>query len=123
MNRSFTSFLLVATFAAVTAFATHATAMSPVKGEVLGTDCVLGYQTNQYEVTLWGGEVTTIEMLGNGNSDLDFFVYDAWGRLVIKDIDRTDAAAFLILPASTGKYYIHVENRGARANAFIMHLY
>lgn len=90
----------------------------PVNGPLHRHTRVEGYDTDWYEVTLRGGELTTIVVDGDGDTDLDLFVYNQAGRLVAIDNDELDYCVVSFRPPFTGKYRIEVRNLGSVFNRY-----
>jgi len=72
------------------------------------------------EYTLWfrANEVARVVVDGDGSSDLDLFVYDENGNLVVSDTDYTDYCVGTWVPRWTGRFLVRVVNRGDRANVY-----
>ena len=58
-----------------------------------------------------GGDWVTIGLSGDGDTDLDLYVYDPYGRLVGYDNGSTDDCLVRFYALYTGKYTIRVVNR------------
>lgn len=65
-----------------------------------------------------GGERATVYVLGDWDTDLDVYVYDADGRMVARDIDRTDQCVVSWTPERTGYFTIKVKNLGDVYNEY-----
>ena len=61
-------------------------------------------------------------MFGDGDTDLDLFVYDDQGNLVAFDDDLTDACVAFWLPETSGTFEIEIVNLGSVYNEFVMAL-
>lgn len=81
-------------------------------------DRVYGKDYNIYRVKFWGGELAEVCVSGDGDTDLDLYVYDANGNLIGSDTDYTDDCVVRWVPAWTGEFSIKVVNRGAVYNNF-----
>ena len=71
-----------------------------------------------FTVSFAGGRYAEIRIVGDGDTDLDFYVYDQYGYLVGSDEDYTDRAYFTWYPSSTQIYKFVVKNRGNVYNNF-----
>ena len=60
---------------------------------------------------VFAGNWVTIELVGDGDTDLDLYVYDPSGHLVGYDDDRTDHCLVRFYARYTGTYTIKVVNR------------
>ncbi|MCA9293195.1 MAG: hypothetical protein KDA20_05220 [Phycisphaerales bacterium] len=89
----------------------------PVGGPAWDNAIAPAYGSVTYTLELYGQESTRITLDGNGNSDLDLFVYDEFGNLVARDIGYTDFASVAVTPRWTGEFTIVVVNNG-RANGY-----
>lgn len=81
-------------------------------------DRVLGKDYNLYEVKFWSNELAEVCISGDGDTDLDLYVYDSNGNLIGSDTDYTDECVVRWVPAWTGAFTIKVVNRGALYNEF-----
>ena len=81
-------------------------------------DRVLGKDSNIYQVKFWANELAEVCVSGDGDTDLDLYVYDANGHLIGSDTDYTDECVVRWVPAWTGTFIIKVVNRGALYNNF-----
>jgi len=84
------------------------------------TDVVLAGHTDTYTVTLPAGETTRIQVRGDGDTDLDLFVYDENGNLIASDTDYTDNCIVNVTPRWTGVFYIRIVNRGSVYNQYVL---
>jgi hypothetical protein len=73
---------------------------------------------DEYKVVFRAGELASVAVIGDGDTDLDLYVYDENGNLVVADEDGTDDCLVRWTPRWTGKYTIHVVNRGRLANGY-----
>lgn len=76
------------------------------------------FDTKIYTSTFYAGDRVEIGVSGDGNTDLDLYVYDNQGRLVAKDDDRTDECRVHLVIYRTSQWTIKVVNRGRYYNAF-----
>ncbi|SIO05936.1 hypothetical protein [Vannielia litorea] len=65
-----------------------------------------------------GGEYAEVYVEGGGDSDLNLYVYDAKGRLVCSDTDKSDVAYCGWRPATSEAFTVKVENKGAGTNRY-----
>jgi hypothetical protein len=75
-------------------------------------DTVRSRATDSYRITFRGGEPARVMVSGDGDSDLDLFVYDENGNLVCKDDDGTDQMICAWNPRWTGPFTIRIRNLG-----------
>jgi len=74
---------------------------------------------DEYVVRFRGGETAQVAVAGDGDSDLDLFVYDENGDLVCSDEDKTDRMFCSWQPETSGYYTIRVKNFGME-NLYVM---
>lgn len=91
---------------------------SPVEGPKWILGRVISHSSWYRAIDLRGNETTTISLVGDGDTDLDLFIYDAAGDLVVSSDGSTDEEAVWVLPFRTGRYYIRVKNLGSVYNDF-----
>jgi len=72
----------------------------------------------QYETVFFGGEMAVITVVGDGDTDLDLFVFDDNGNLVISDTGSTDVAGVSFVPSYTRRYTMLVKNLGSVYNVY-----
>lgn len=75
--------------------------------------------TDVYTIVFKAGEKARVEILGDGDSDLDLYVFDENGNQITKDDDNTDHCICEWTPKWTGKFTLKVVNRGV-ANRYKM---
>lgn len=81
-------------------------------------DRVYGKDYNIYTVKFWSNELAEVCISGDGDTDLDLYVYDSRGNLIGSDTDYSDDCVVRWVPAWTGEFTIKVVNRGALYNNF-----
>lgn len=91
-----------------------------VAGPKRHKDKVLGKDYNLYEVKFWSNELAEVCVSGDGDTDLDLYVYDSNGNLIDSDTDYTDECVVRWVPAWTGTFTIKVANRGSMYNEFVI---
>lgn len=87
------------------------------KGAVQGAgrihwDSVAAHRTDVYDITFRGGEFAAVYIEGDGDTDLDLYVYDQNGNPICSDTDYTDRLYCAWNPRWTGPFRIKVQNRG-----------
>lgn len=81
-------------------------------------DVVSANSYNMYRVKFWAGELAEVIVIGDGDTDLDLYIYDANGNLIASDTDYLDACICRWTPAWTGDFIIKVVNLGNVYNRF-----
>src|SRR5688572_10990738 len=78
---------------------------------------VQGHSTASWELNGNVGEVITITLYGDGDTDLDLFVY-AGDRLVVSDTGSSDLARVTFTVTRSGLFVVKVKNLGAVYNDY-----
>jgi hypothetical protein len=78
-----------------------------------------GY-TDVYNVEFRGGELAEIAISGDGDTDLDLYVYDEYGNYIGSDTGSTDTAYVSWTPRWTGNFRIEVKNNGYVYNQYVV---
>lgn len=95
-----------------------------VKGRVLGATIVTRRVESNSQfidyITLEGGELASILIKGDGDTDLDLYLYDENGNLIEKDDDNSDTCLVSFTPKWTGTFKIIVKNHGSVYNNYIL---
>lgn len=84
------------------------------------TTIVGAYDTDAYRITFSGGNTARITLIGDGDTDLDLFVYDSAGNRVASDIGPTDTAVITFTPRATATYTVRVINLGRVYNRYTL---
>ena len=79
---------------------------------------VQAFATDVYRVAFHGGELAVVTVIGDGDTDLDLYIYDQFGNLVTFDDGPTDNCVVSWVPRQTGYYTIKVVNRGRVFNRY-----
>lgn len=74
---------------------------------------VYGKSTDTYQVKFWANELAEVVVIGDGDNDLDLYIYDEGGHLIASDTDYTDQCVCRWVPSWTGAFTIKIVNRGA----------
>ena len=73
-----------------------------------------------YNISFRAGELAIVTVIGDGDTDLDLYVYDNNGNLIDSDTDYTDNCVCTWTPRWTGNFRIKVVNRGRVYNNYIL---
>jgi hypothetical protein len=76
--------------------------------------------TDVYNLSFIAGQEAIVDVKGDGDTDLDLYIYDSSGNLITKDEDYTDHCVARWTPKWTGKFTIKVKNRGGVPNDYVM---
>ena len=83
-------------------------------------DKVNGEEANMYAVEFTGGDAAEAAVVGDGSTDLDLYIFDADGNLIVMDEDAGDECYVMWKPRSTGVFVITILNRGSVYNEFAL---
>jgi len=83
-------------------------------------DKVNGEEANMYAVEFTGGDAAEAAVVGDGSTDLDLYIFDEDGNLIVMDEDAGDECYVIWKPRSTGVFVITVLNRGSSYNEFAL---
>jgi hypothetical protein len=64
--------------------------------------------------------LAVITVIGDGDTDLDLYVYDENGNLIEHDADYTDDCVVTFTPKWTGNFKIKIVNRGRVYNSYVI---
>lgn len=84
-----------------------------VGGPKYSEDRVYGKDYEDYQCKFWANELAEVIVVGDGDNDLDLYIYDEKGNLIASDTDYTDQCICRWVPAWTGTFTIRILNRGA----------
>lgn len=85
-----------------------------VTGVTRHVDRIKAGDTDNYKVVFKGHQEANVVILGDGDNDLDLYVYDENGNLVGKDLDGSDKCLVTWTPARTGDFRIKIKNLGKK---------
>ena len=91
-----------------------------VNGPSRTYEIVDGNSTDTYHISFIAGYIAEILVSGDGDTDLDLYVYDSNGNLIASDSDYTDNCYVRWVPAWTGRYIVKVVNRGPVYNRYVL---
>lgn len=91
-----------------------------VDGPYYVEDRVYANSTESYTCKFWANELAEVIVVGDGDTDLDLYIYDANGNLITKDEDYSDTCLCKWVPAWTGTFVIKIVNRGGVYNDFVL---
>lgn len=91
-----------------------------VNGPSRHYDTVNGKSTDTYQISFIAEELAEILVSGDGDTDLDLYVYDSNGNLIVSDTDYTDDCYVYWVPAWTGRFIVKIVNRGPVYNRYVI---
>jgi len=98
--------------------ASSAVSRGAVGGAKHKTDRVRAGATDVFTIKYRGNRTAEVAVIGDGDTDLDLFVYDENGHLICSDRDSTDRTYCAWEPSWTGKFKIKIENLGSVYNVY-----
>ena len=84
----------------------------PAGGSKVGFHRVEAYSTDVFNVKFHADESATVAISGDGDTDLDLYVYDDNGNLIGADTDESDDCIVRFHPRWSGMFRIEVRNLG-----------
>jgi hypothetical protein len=81
-------------------------------------DRVNAFSTIRYQLQFYGNQWAEIMVSGDGDTDLDLYIYDSNGILVAYDEGYTDDCYVRFIPRWTGYFTIVIKNLGRVYNQF-----
>lgn len=91
-----------------------------VNGPSRHYDTVNGNSTDNYHINFAANYLAEIAVSGDGDTDLDLYVYDSNGNLIASDTDYSDDCYVSWVPAWTGRFIVKVVNRGPVYNRYVL---
>jgi hypothetical protein len=91
-----------------------------VGGPKQGRHMVNAGSTDQFSLNFTAGRLAEILVSGDGDTDLDLYVYDSNNNLIASSEDYTDDCYVSWVPRWTGKFTIKVINRGSVYNRYVI---
>lgn len=83
-------------------------------------EVVKGNGTDTYQVSFIANYLAEVAVSGDGDTDLDLYVYDSNDNLIARDIDYSDDCYVCWVPKWTGRFTIKVVNRGPVYNRYVI---
>lgn len=90
----------------------------PVNGPQSSNSAVLANSTDTYTVSFYGSENALVTLSGDGDTDLDLYIFDNNGNLICKSITYGDDEYCSWTPSWTGRFTRKVVNRGSIRNYY-----
>jgi len=90
-------------------------AVAPIQTRSVRVDAL---STVSFKLELPGGEYSRVIVRGDGDTDLDVFLFDEGGNLIDSDTDDTDFCIVGVTPRWSGEFTVVVQNLGRVYNRF-----
>ena len=91
-----------------------------INGPSRDYSAVNGNSYTDYTASFVANQLAEILVSGDGDTDLDLYVYDSNGNLIASDTDYSDDCYVRWVPKWTGRYTIRIVNRGPVYNRFVI---
>lgn len=91
-----------------------------INGPSRDYSAVNGNSYLDYTASFIANELAEVLVSGDGDTDLDLYVYDSNGNLIEKVTDYSDDCYVRWVPKWTGRYTIRIVNRGPVYNRFVI---
>lgn len=91
---------------------------STITGSKVATTRVQAHSYDSYTVEFRAGEIAECAIVGDGDTDLDLYIYDENGNLITSDTDYTDRCYCRWTPRWQGNFRLKVVNRGNVYNQY-----
>jgi hypothetical protein len=92
-----------------------------VGGALVRYDTVRGGYTDSYRgMSFRGNSTAEVAVVGDGDTDLDLFVYDENGNLICQDLNYSDQSFCRWVPRWTGPFTVKIRNNGGVSNSYVM---
>lgn len=96
------------------------TSRGRVGGPTRHVDSVNARSVDNYSIPFQAGQVARIGVAGDGDTDLDCYIYDSNGNLVDRDTDYTDSCLLEFVPRWTGNFTLRIKNEGGVHNRYLL---
>jgi len=90
-----------------------------INGPARWTEVVSSGRTDSYRIAFRGGESAGVAVSGDGDSDLDLYVFDESGNLICKDESGADDMLCRWRPRWNGHFIVKIRNLGV-ANEYVL---
>lgn len=91
-----------------------------VGGSSYDVDYVNANSSVTYNISFRAGQLAQVIVIGDGDTDLDVYVYDSNDNLITSDSDYTDDCICQWYPKWTGRFRIVIRNRGGVYNRYVL---
>jgi hypothetical protein len=91
-----------------------------IQGPAVDVETVSPFSSVYYTIRFRGSRRAVVGVRGDGDTDLDCYIYDSNNNLIVSDTDYTDSCLVRWVPAWTGPFRVRVRNRGGVYNTYRM---
>jgi hypothetical protein len=85
-----------------------------------GSFRVQARDTDRFNIEFRGSRTAEVGVVGDGDTDLDLYIYDENGNLIESDTDSTDNCFVSWRPRWTGSFRIEIKNLGRVYNDYVL---
>lgn len=89
-------------------------------GPIYHYDTIKPYSTDSYRIAFEGNEPADIIVTGDGDSNLDLYVYDSTGQLIERDNSLVYDCHVSFVPTETAEFIVKVRNLGRMPNCYYL---
>lgn len=107
-------------FAMILGMATFGNALVAGSGYKIGSENVKAYDSDIYSFRFVGGYQAGAYLSGDGDTDLDLYIYDQNGNQVCSSTSSGDDEYCIWNPIWTGPFKVVVKNRGGISNNYVL---
>lgn len=92
----------------------------PAQGPIRHVDTVNRRTNDIFNVVFNGGEAAYVGISGDGDTDLDLYIFDENGNLICRSVRAGDDEGCSFRPRWTGRFRIEVRNLGDVYNRYVL---
>lgn len=89
-------------------------------GAVSAHSLLSSYESEIWNIPCYPGEEAAVEIIGDGSSNLDIFVYDGCNNLIVMDNNKSDRCSVTWVPEWKEKFQTEVVNMNDKSNKYII---
>jgi 4-amino-4-deoxy-L-arabinose transferase-like glycosyltransferase len=105
---------------AAKAKAASAGTLGSTRGAIAHRDSVGARNYDDYVINFYSGQVARVGIVGDGDTDVDLFVFDQNGNEIARDDDRSAECLVQFTPRWTGPFRVRVVNNGYVYSNYIL---
>lgn len=95
----------------------------PTGGTFTDRDVLRVGAATRYSFMLNSNEVSAVRVAGEGDGDIDCFLYDDNGNLVASQVDTIDGCYLVVTPRWTGTFRLIAKNNGAESSVYSLRVW
>ncbi len=94
--------------------------LGSTQGAIAHRDSVSARSYDDFVINFYGGQVARIGVVGDGDTDLDLYVYDQNGHEIVRDTSPSSNCLVEFVPRWTGPFRVRVVNNGYVYSNYIL---